>query len=84
MATTSITATTVWKVALSGPADVNLQNVSRSATVQYSVAGATPSEGEGAILRPLEIHPVVIGEGESLYVRTDGTPALASLVAVDA
>ena len=66
MAITVVIATAEWQVVKAGPADVNFQNKA-SDSVLYATASSTPSDG--VVLRGGEIHPVAIGEGESLYVR---------------
>lgn len=86
MATTALTATTDWALAIAGAADVNLQNTHPSAYAQYAVANTTPAAAfRGNILRPFETHPVAVDAGENLYVRTaDGLASICAMVATDA
>lgn len=68
MATNSYNVTGTWASVVSGPKDLNLC-APRSQPIIYRVAGSTPSASSGHFLPAGATHPILVAEGENLYLR---------------
>lgn len=84
MATNTYNVTASWSMAVAGPKDLNLC-APRSQAIIYRVAGSTPSATNGHFLPSGATHPVIVAEGENLYLRLADAPSgTFTAVATDA